>query len=229
VHPSLRWSAHAAISEVRGATHFNHTDIAVMGAPDVADNTSADLQHLIDRLRAGDVEARRDLLQRAYSRLLRIAAAIFHEDFPALHGRHDLESVVSETWMRLVGALDTTQPQSVDGFFGLVFHKVRQVLLDMASRQRRDDLRRCAGDLDGNEPPDTTNDPERLAALTELHDQIEKLPAEGRTVFDLHYYGGFSQVEIAHMLELSPKQVSRLWLAATGRLAQWLDGFEPPR
>jgi RNA polymerase sigma factor (sigma-70 family) len=216
--------------------HFNDVDISKAGIFDVAENTSADLQDLIDRLRGGDREARRELLQRAYNRLLRIAATVFHEDFPTLRGRHDLESVVSEVWMRLAGALEATQPQTVEGFFGLVFHKVRQVLLDMASRQRRDDLRRCRGPLDADDsaalaafdPPDTTHDPQRLASLTELHEQIEKLPADQRTVFDLHYYGGFSQIEIAQMLELNPKQVSRLWLTATGRLAKWLDGFDAP-
>ena len=47
-------------------------------------------------------------------------------------------------------------------------------------------------------------------------------------IFELHYYGDFSQVEISQMLDLNRKQVSRLWLAATGRLAQWLDGFGAP-
>jgi RNA polymerase sigma factor (sigma-70 family) len=218
------------------ASHFIRADISGVGNFDVAENTSGDLQDLIDRLRGGDIEARRALLQRAYNRLLRIAAAVFHEDFPALRGRHDLESVVSEVWMRLVGALEATHPQTVEGFFGLVFHKVRQVLLDMAARQRRDDVHRCAGPVDADDSAavaavdwaDTTHDPARLAALTELHDQIEKLPPDERTVFDLHYYGDFSQVEISQMLDLNRKQVSRLWLAATGRLAKWLDGFGAP-
>jgi RNA polymerase sigma-70 factor (ECF subfamily) len=200
----------------------------------VADDTSTDLQDLIDRLRRGDDAARKELLERAHDRLLRIAATIFQEDFPALRGRHDLESVVSEVWMRLVGALETTQPETVEGFFGLVFLKVRQVLLDMAGRQRRLDARRREGALDANESEalaafdqaDTTHDPGRLAQLTEFHEQIEKLPESQRTVFQLHYYGGFSQIEIAQMLGLPKKQVSRSWLAATGRLARWLEGSD---
>jgi DNA-directed RNA polymerase specialized sigma24 family protein len=39
---------------------------------------------------------------------------------------------------------------------------------------------------------------------------------------------GFSQAEIAQMLGLQPKQVSRRWLAATGQLAQWLKAFREP-
>ncbi len=155
---------------------------------DVAEDTSAEIQELIDRLRDGDPKARRELLERTHDRLLRIAARIFREDFPGLHGRHDLESVVSEVWMRLVVALDSTVPQTVNGFFGLVFTKVRQVLLDMARGQRRGDVHRQDGRLDPAEPEstaafdraDTTHDPGRLALLTEFHEQIAKLPDDER-------------------------------------------------
>jgi RNA polymerase sigma-70 factor (ECF subfamily) len=206
------------------------------GIVHVTDDTTADLQLLIDRLRQGDDAARRLLLQRAHDRLLKIAATVFRQDFPALQGRHDLESVVSEVWMRLVGALETTRPETVEGFFGLVFVKVRQVLLDMAQRQRRLDARRAerpkeAGNSDAPaefDCPDTTHDPGRLAVLTEFHEQIEKLPEDQRRIFELHYYGGFSQAEIAQMLGLHRKQVSRLWLTSTGRLARWLDGLCAP-
>ena len=208
------------------------SDIPPAGVFDVVGDTSADLENLIDRLRRGDATARRELLERAHDRMLRIAARIFQDDFPGLHGRHDLESVVSEVWMRLVVALEATVPETVEGFFGLVFVKVRQVLLDMAQGQRRVDARRRHAPLDAAESEalaafdqaDTTHDPCRLALLTELHEEIGKLPDQQRIVFDLHYYGGFSQAEIAQMLEVHRKQVSRLWLAATGRLALWLEG-----
>jgi RNA polymerase sigma factor (sigma-70 family) len=168
--------------------------------------------------------------------LLRIAATLFNEDFPGLRGRHDLESVVSEVWIRLAGALETTQPQTVEGFFGLVFTKVRQVLLDMAKRQRRHAVHRRVGTYDRDqsvelslvESPDTTNEPGKLALLTEFHEQVKKLPDDEQTVFELRYYGGFSQAEIARMLGLQPKQVSRRWLAATGQLAQWFKAFREP-
>jgi RNA polymerase sigma factor (sigma-70 family) len=205
------------------------------GRLDVTNDTTSDLQILIDRLRRGDQAARRELLLRAHGRLLKIAATVFQQDFPALHGRHELESVVSEVWMRLVGALEATQPETVEGFFGLVFLKVRQVLLDMAQRQRRVDARlnepRGAEETDSPvdlDQPDTTHDPGQLALFTEFHEQVETLPEDQRRIFEMHYYGGFSQAEIAQILGLHRKQVSRLWLAATGRLALWLEEFAAP-
>jgi RNA polymerase sigma factor (sigma-70 family) len=207
-----------------------------MGKIHVTDDSSDELQNLIDRLQRGDDSARRQLLERAHDRLLRIAATIFKEDFPGLQGRHALESVVSEVWMRLAVALQTVHPETVDGFFGLMFQKVRQVLLDMATRQRRDDALGRAVSIDPSDqgrhpaadPADTTYEPARLAALTEFHRQVEKLPDDERSVFELQYYGDFSQAEIARIRGIHPKQVSRLWLAATGRLARWLKGFDGP-
>jgi RNA polymerase sigma factor (sigma-70 family) len=199
----------------------------------VSGTTTQDIAGLLDRLRRGDDTARRAILERAYHRLVRIAAAIFHEDFRGLRDRHDVESVVSELWIRLVGALEKTQPQTLDGFFGLVFVNVRHALLDLARRQRRDDARRHEGPLDAEgsqvlaafDRADTTNDPARLALLTELHSQVETLPDDERTVFDLRYYGGYSQAEIAQILGLHPRKVSRLWYAATTRLSGWLGEY----
>jgi RNA polymerase sigma factor (sigma-70 family) len=204
------------------------------GVLEVTSDTTADLQNLIDRLRRGEPSARFELLQRAHNHLLRIAGSIFERDFPNLRGRHDLESVVSEVWIRLAAALEVTQPQTIDGFLGLVFQKVRHVLLDIARRQRREDAHRYrpiaeSGDSHNGAPAfdraDTSNEPGRLAVLTEFHEQVEKLPDDERLVFELRYYGGFTQVEIAQIRGLPPKQVSRLWLAATRRLAQWLKEF----
>jgi RNA polymerase sigma factor (sigma-70 family) len=221
----------AAGREIRESTQ-NRSDRRP-GMSDVTGNTSTDLEDLITRLRLGDPAARSELLERAYQRLLRIAATILNEDFADLRRRHDLESVVSEVWIRLRVALETTQLETVEGFFGLVFTKVRQVLLDMARKKRKDDARHrsVVGEASDQEPvqcADTSNDPGRLAVLTECHEQVERLPLDQRIVFELRYYGGFSQVEIAQILGLPPKQVSRRWLAAIGRLARWLQSTAGP-
>jgi RNA polymerase sigma factor (sigma-70 family) len=196
-------------------------------------DTRADIEKLLERHRAGDPAARQELLSRAYDRLVRIAHAMFHKDFRRLVGRHDLESVVNEAWISLMRSLESTRPSTNEEFFGLVFLKVRQTLLQIARRDQRHDGRRVEGTLDPDEPEameafdraDTTNEPGRLAILTELHKQIELLPGDERTVFELRYYLGYSQAEIAEILDLHPRKVSRLWQGATARLAEWLGGF----
>jgi RNA polymerase sigma factor (sigma-70 family) len=199
-------------------------------------DTTADVNDLIDRLRHGDDSARRALVDRVVHRLQRMASSRLRKEFPRLRPAHDTESIVDEAWMRLARALESCRPGSADEFFGLMFQKVRQVLLDMARRQSRHDARFQQvggqagadelGESPGPDPADSTHDPSRLAFWTEFHRQVGCLPADQRMVFDLHYFAEFPQSDVARLLNLPPKKVSRLWLAATTRLAQQLDGLE---
>jgi RNA polymerase sigma factor (sigma-70 family) len=197
-------------------------------------DTTADVQKLIQRLREGDDSARWALLERVCDRLHRIAASTFRKEFRRLLPRHEIQSVVDEAWMRLLKALEKNHPESAEEFYSLMFHKVRQVLLDMAGHQTRDDARwheiPPEGDGSGSSPAgnleDTTHDPVRLALWTEFHRQVAELPDDQRIVFDFHFFAALPQAEIARLLDLDPKQVSRRWLAATGQLARWLREFK---
>jgi RNA polymerase sigma factor (sigma-70 family) len=198
------------------------------------DNTTA-LQSLLDRLRHGDREAGPALLERAHRRLRKLAGRILSGSFPALRSRHDLDSIVDESWARLVKALEKVEPPSVADFFRLAAHKIRQVLLDLANQERRWPGRvlaargEASSALESNQPAEPsarTHDPARLALWTELHEQAAALPEPERAVFDMHYYLGLPQAEIARALGLHPRKVSYLWVAATERLARYLSALE---
>jgi RNA polymerase sigma factor (sigma-70 family) len=191
------------------------------------DNTLA-LQSLLDRLRRGDKAARREFLEQVCGRLRRLAATILFGSFPNLQSRHDVDSVVHETWLRLMQALDKTDPPTVADFFRLAAHKIRQVLLDMADRQRRIDQRETflsraeSQPAAAHEPSNQTYDGAKLAQWTEFHDKVGRLEEPARTVFEMHYYLGLPQAEIARTLDLHPRKVSYLWIAATEKLADEL-------
>ncbi len=129
-------------------------------------------------------------------------------------------------------ALESVRPPTVEDFLRLVAHKVRQVLLDMAGHQKRRDQRvrdvaaRDLAQIARDEPADHSLEPGRLALLTEFHRQVENLPCDQRRVFDLHYYTDLPQAEIARLLGMHPRKVSYLWVAATERLAEWLEGLD---
>src|SRR5262249_14265118 len=101
------------------------------------ESSSVELQGLLDRLRQGDREARGLLLERACERLRGLAGRMLHGSFPEVARRHELDSVVHETWLRLLQALDKTEPPTVADCFRLAAHKFRQVLLDLAQSERR--------------------------------------------------------------------------------------------
>lgn len=188
--------------------------------------STVELQQLIDRIGRGDLAARRELLQRAYVRLQALAAKILQRSFPGLAARHEVDSVVSETWLRMLPMLEKVQPPTVADFFRLAAHKMRQVLLDLVTAERRHahgPLSEVAGGEDSPAAPaplgNRTYDPARLALWTELHEQVETLQEDERTVFEMHYYLGMPQLEIARVLEFHPRKVSHLWIAATDKLA----------
>jgi RNA polymerase sigma factor (sigma-70 family) len=191
---------------------------------------TVELQALLNRLREGDKEARRQFLELACGRLRRLAARILYGSFPNLQVRHDVDSVVHETWLRLIQALDKADPPTVEDFFRLAAHKIRQVLLDMADRKRRLDQRETllgTGSLwsgfGSQQPEDNTYDAGRLALWTEFHNRVGQLPDTERSVFEMPYYLGLPQAEIAKLLKLHPRKVSYLWIAATERLADVLS------
>jgi RNA polymerase sigma factor (sigma-70 family) len=180
---------------------------------------------LLDRLARGDVDAAKQLTGRFYKRLTRIAAVIYRRSFPSLDGRHDLDSILSQAWIRLVTALEKKCPRTADGVFRLAVNKVRYVMLDAIRKQRRDDARQWVpydkAEQSGAPPrelADSSLDPARLALWTEFQDALAKLPADERRVFLLHGFGECTQAQVATMMGLPPYKVSRLWLSASTKL-----------
>jgi RNA polymerase sigma factor (sigma-70 family) len=139
-----------------------------------------------------------------------------------------VDSVVHETWVRLLQALDKTEPPTVADFFRLAAHKFRQVLLDLAQGERRRGQREVLGlgDADSAGPAPSvasaTHDPARLALWTEFHEKVAALSEQERSVFEMHYYLELPQAEIARVLGLHPRKVSYLWVAATEKLGEGL-------
>jgi RNA polymerase sigma factor (sigma-70 family) len=197
----------------------------------MAEEDSIELQGLLDRLRQGDREARRLVLERACERLRRLAERMLHGSFPELARRHEVDSIVHETWMRLLQALEKSEPPTVADFFRLAAHKFRQVLLDMAQSERRRGQREVLGlsgsnsEVSAPSAAGTTYDPARLALWTEFHEKVATLSELERAVFEMHYYLDLPQAKVAQVLELHPRKVSYLWIAATEKLGEGLDAL----
>jgi RNA polymerase sigma-70 factor (ECF subfamily) len=196
---------------------------------------STHLQELLDRLRQGDDAARQELVGCAYERLRLLARKIFHGDFPRLKNLHETDSFLHEAVVRLLQALQQVQPPTVADFFTFAAAQVRRVLVDTA---RREDRRgRAAGhggviqatssqDLCRDELADTAHGPATLAVWAEFHQKVEELPREERDVVDLHWYQGLTQAETARLLGVHEKVVSRRWISARLKLADWVPGLE---
>jgi RNA polymerase sigma factor (sigma-70 family) len=198
----------------------------------MAGETTIQIQSLLDRLRNGDLSARRPLTERAFERLRRNAALIFRRSFPDFQGRHDPDGIMSDLWIKLDKALESVRPATPAEYFGLARKKTWEVLYDLAVQERqRWGLERpfppqSEADVLVENSGSITYDPVRLEQWNDFHRFADTLVGDEKLVFDMHWYGDITEAEIARELGLSPKKVSRLWIAATERLADRLPGFD---
>ena len=200
-------------------------------------STSSDeLREWVVRLGRGEVKARDRLIACAFERLDHLTRRMLR-DFPRVGRWEQASDVRQAALVRLSRALEASPPATVRDFLRLAACEIRRELIDLArhyqgpmgmDRHCADASARgpAAGDssLPAAEPSDTTQDPTRLAAWTELHERIGALPDDEREAFELLWYQGMTRAEVAAVLEVNERTVQRRWQAARLRLYRDLDG-----
>ena len=196
------------------------------------------LQVWLDRVQAGDVAARAELLGHACDRLRRLTRKML-KGYAGVRRWEQTDDVLQNALLRLWKALEAVTPRSVREFFGLATLQIRRELIDLARQyygpQGAGAHHASRGDGDGSEStppgvsdrPDTTHEPSRLAGWGEFHQQVEALPPEEREVFDLVWYQGVTQGKAAGLLGISEATLKRRWWSARRRLHEALQGELP--
>jgi len=197
------------------------------------------LQSQLDRLRAGDLAARDELLTRACARLEQLTRKMLGH-FARVRRWEETADVMQNAALRLYRTLAEVQPATPTDFFRLAALNIRRELLDLAkhyfgarglganyaSAERRDDSTSQTGGPVGG-APDLTHEPSELAAWSEFHERAGQLPDEEREVFDLLWYQGLTQEEAAQLLAVSERTVKRRWQSARLQLFEALGGNLP--
>jgi RNA polymerase sigma-70 factor (ECF subfamily) len=205
---------------------------------DEAADPTVQIQTWLDRLQAGDLSARDELLGYACDRL-RLLTRKMLKGFDRVKRWEQTDDVFQNALLRLRTALQQVQPRSVQAFFGLAALQIRRELIDLARQYYGPEgagaHHATLGEDDGSastppaesEPHDTTYEPSRLAIWSEFHRQVDALPAKERDVFDLVWYQGLSQPRAAALLGLSEATLKRRWWSARQRLHGALKGQLP--
>lgn len=191
----------------------------------------------IERLRAGDESARGEMLNHAADRLARLARKMLR-DYPAVQRWEQTDDVVQNATIRLWRALEHVTLESARHFFNLAALTIRRELIELARSYSGPlgpgaNLASVGPDSSAGssrvpfEGIETTHEPERLAAWSEFHEQVGKLPDEEREVFDLIWYQELTQAEAAAVLGVSERTVKRRWQSARLRLHERLGGLLP--
>jgi RNA polymerase sigma-70 factor (ECF subfamily) len=201
-------------------------------------NPTVQIQGWLDRLAAGDESARKALLNCACERLTRLTRKML-KGYPRLKRWEQTDDVLQNAALRLYRALGQVTPGSVADFFRLASLNIRRELLDLAKHYygphgggtKHASVTAARETQSGTpaayEAPDTAGDPDRLAAWTEFHRQVEQLPEDERVIFDLLWYQGLAQAEAAAVLNVSERTVKRRWQSARLKLHEALHGELP--
>src|SRR5438105_5167724 len=158
----------------------------------MSDRSSVHLQGCLDRLRAGDESARKDLRNGACERLDQLTRVMLR-DYRRLKRWEQTEDVRQNALVRLYRALEQVIPPSLRDFYRLAALQIRRELIDLARHHYGPE---GGGAHHASHPPASDSsplavaaapakDPDRLAGWTEFHRQVDALPAEEREVFDL--------------------------------------------
>jgi RNA polymerase sigma-70 factor (ECF subfamily) len=89
------------------------------------------LRQWLERMRAGDLDARDEMLRALCGRLECLARKMLRR-FPQVQRWAQTDDVLQNALMRLLHSLQKVQPGSVTDFFGLAALEMRRELLDLA-------------------------------------------------------------------------------------------------
>jgi RNA polymerase sigma factor (TIGR02999 family) len=179
----------------------------------------------------GDARAGEELLPLVYDELRKLAAQNLAQESPG----HTLQAtaLVHEAYLRLVrpspspGANDEGQHwDSRRHFFAAAAQAMRRILIEAARRKRRLKYRGQRVRLEFNERDFA--EPERSAPLLALDEALDRLatanPQAGELV-KLRYFAGFTNLEVARLLSISPRKAQQIWAYARAWLLDELgDG-----
>jgi RNA polymerase sigma factor (sigma-70 family) len=186
----------------------------------------------LDRLAAGDVQARTQLLNCARDRLQHLARKMLRADFDRLRRWEETDDVYQNAMLRLYRALQDVVPETPLHFYRLSAQLIRRELLDLArhyygaegpaANHASGVLFGGAVDSSAKQAQQAIDPASRTDDRRDLHECVELLPEPIKTVVDLLVYQELSQAEAATLLGVDVRSVQRYWQKARLHLHQVL-------
>jgi RNA polymerase sigma factor (TIGR02999 family) len=180
--------------------------------------SNGEITQVLKRLRTGEKAAERDLIQLVYGELHRIAAGKLRRERPD----HTLQptALVNETYLKMMGkGLGNWENRA--HFFGAAACAMRRILVDHArgvKAQRRGGGQDTAELTEGVAISEARI--EEILVVDQVLDRLSRISERQKTIVEMRFFAGFSEEEIAEILQLSDRTVKREW--ATARA--WLHG-----
>jgi RNA polymerase sigma-70 factor (ECF subfamily) len=179
---------------------------------------TAQLHNWLERMRAGDLSAREELLH-AYCNRLDCLTRKMLRRFPQVRRWTETDDVLQNALLRLLRSLQKVKPASVREFLGLAEVEIRRELVDLARHfygpqgigaNQASHAPDSGETVAGHEPatPDDSDDLDRWQAF---HEGVEGLSPDEREVVSLIFYHGWTQAEVAQLFQTSERTIRRRW------------------
>jgi RNA polymerase sigma factor (TIGR02999 family) len=183
-----------------------------------------ELEALIQRADRADPIATDKLFALLYQELHRLAERNLHRGGPAV--TLGPTTLLHETYLNLTGRESLAFPDQ-SRFLAYASRAMRGLMIDYARRRRarkRGRQLEITLTTDGQPLADAMQTSEELQRLSDALDEIASLNPALAELVDLHFFCGFSFVEIAAMRGVSERTVQRDWRKARLLLHRTLLG-----
>jgi RNA polymerase sigma factor (sigma-70 family) len=195
------------------------------------------LHGLIDRIQRGD-ETACDELVRQITRRVELMTRNLFKQFPGVHRWEDTSDVLQMALLRVLTSLRQTpvRPESMRDFCCMAANRIRSVLIDLARHYygpqglgaNNSSVEGFDTDGEGKTNPSAREaELQSLERWTRFHEAVERLPPAEREVMSLIFYHGWTQAEVAELLQVSDRMVRKHWQRACQTLHDLLGGDMP--
>lgn len=182
----------------------------------------SDVTQILARVERGDSEAAEQLLPLVYDELRKVAAHKMSLQPPGQ--TLQATALVHEAYLRLVGS-EEKRWESRRHFFSAAAEAMRHILIDRARRRLRV---RHGGQAERVEVEEieiaAPAQDETVLQLNDALDELKRISPEQAEIVKLRFFAGFTEPEIAEILNLSERSVQRQWGYAKAWLFERIGG-----
>lgn len=173
----------------------------------------------LDRANEGDEQAQEQVIDAVYRELHKIASRVMSGE----KAGHTLQAtaLVNEAYLKLFGDAPVRAKDS-HHFFALAARQMRRIVVDHA--RSRNAGKRGGVKLSLDEVCAVSAEPDgNLVAVDDALKELEEVDERAARVVELRFFGGYTEEEVAQIMEINVAKVRRDWEFARAWLLHHLE------